>query len=80
MQAKIWGQASFEAKREARPGQVLEYATPINQSYYIPEVPAVIIYCRVESCLNNILIINLNLLGIENSWISKGRGLKNTGN
>lgn len=37
MQAKIWGQASFEAKREARPGQVLEYATPNNQSYYIPE-------------------------------------------
>lgn len=37
MQAKIWGQASFEAKREARPGQVLEYATPHNQSYYIPE-------------------------------------------
>lgn len=33
MQAKIWGQASFEAKREARPGQVLEYATP----NYIPE-------------------------------------------
>lgn len=24
--------------------------------------------------------MNLNLLGIENSWISKGRGLKNTGN
>lgn len=39
MQAKIWSQASFEAKREARPGQVLEYATPNNQSYYryIPE-------------------------------------------
>lgn len=34
-QAKILGQANFEAKE--RPGQVLEYATPNNQSYYIPE-------------------------------------------
>lgn len=49
MQAKIWGQASFEAKREARPGQVLEYTTPNNQSYYryIYQKPTTILQSRI---------------------------------
>lgn len=45
-QTKIWGHAGqnlrpsqfWSQKRgQARPGQVLEYATPNNQSYCIPE-------------------------------------------